>query len=377
MVEQFGVGGALAAFAKVIDAAHKAFAKEFLPETIHRYACRQRIAAVGDPFSELEAAALAGRYHRELVPRGDAEGATRDDGGGGVGIAAYVDGHVGRLRSVLHGEGLGCLRFEELRVLDFATFGFQQCGDFIAALGQSILLRGGLRGRSSRDGRGFVSGSGGLGFGGFLKGREFRTDGFILFGEFGLLRFERHDLGGVFDFGFLALGQLGRCFRERDAANRAPDADTFQLYGRGRTAQHAGHTVVVIDSDGIKLMVVATGAAHRHAEEGSADLDELGVDVVRLHLGLVGIDDLDVTDHQEARGDELGGALLRRRGRHEVAGELFLDELVKRFVLVEGLDEVIAIAPSVFGKDFIRGADHVGIAGEIEPVAGPALAVGR
>jgi hypothetical protein len=40
----------------------------------------------------------------------------------------------------LHGEGLGGLRFEELGVLDFATFGFQERGDFIATLGECILF---------------------------------------------------------------------------------------------------------------------------------------------------------------------------------------------------------------------------------------------
>ena len=377
VVEQFGVGGAFAAFAEIVDAADEALAEELLPETIHRHAGRQRVTTIGDPFRELKAAALAGRYRGELVPGGDAQGAAGDDGGGGVGIAAHVDRHIGRFRVVLHGEGLGRLRFEEFRMLELVVLGLQEGGEFVAALGQGFLLRGWLRGRSGRDGLGLVGWNGGLGFGGFLKGGEFRADGFILFGQFGLLRFECHDLSGVFGFGFLALGQLGRCFRERDAADRAPDPDPFQLHGRGRTAQHAGHAVVVVDPDGIELVVVATGAAHRHAEESPADFDELGVDVVRLHLRLVGIDDFDVADHQETRGDELGGALFRGGGRHQVAGELFLDEMVKRFVLVEGLDEVIAIAPSVFGKDFIRGADHVGIAGEIEPVAGPALAVGR
>ena len=99
--------------------------------------------------------------------------------------------------------------------------------------------------------------------------------------------------------------------------------------------------------------------------------------MIRLHLGLVGIHDLEVAHLQEACGNNLFRALFRRGGGHEVAGELLFDELVERLVPIEGLDEVIAIAPSVFREDFVGGADHVGVAGEIEPVAGPALAVGR
>ena len=68
------------------------------------------------------------------------------------------------------------------------------------------------------------------------KGGEFGDDGIILFGQSGLLRFVRREFGGVFGFGFLALGELGRRFRERHAADGAPDAEAHHLAGRGRTA---------------------------------------------------------------------------------------------------------------------------------------------
>ena len=177
-------------------------------------------------------------------------------------------------------------------------------------------------------------------------------------------------------FGFQALGQLGRCFRQRDAADGAPNAEADHLAGRGGAAQDSRNAIVVLKPDRIELVVMAAGAPHRHAQEGPADLDELGVDVVRFHLGLVRIDDFEVADHQEARGDELLGSLLHGSGRQEVAGELLLDEDVERLVRVEGLDEVISVAPSVLGEDFVGGADHVGITREIEPVAGPAFTVG-
>ena len=240
------MGGALAAFAEVIDAAHNAFAKEFLPETIHRDARRQRIAAVGDPFSELEAAALAGRYRGELVPRGDAQGAARDDGSGGVGIAAHVDRHVVRLRIVLHGEGLGRLRFEELGVLDFAPFGFQERGDFISTLRQRVFFRGRFRGGSGGNGCGFRGWRGRFGWVGFLEGGEFGDDGLVFFGQLSLFRFHRGELGGVIGFGLLSLGDLGRGFRQRHAADGAPHAEADHLTGRGRTTQHPGHAVVVL-----------------------------------------------------------------------------------------------------------------------------------
>ncbi len=61
---------------------------------------------------------------------------------------------------------------------------------------------------------------------------------------------------------------------------------------------------------------------------------------------------------------------------HLVAGELFFDEAVERFIGVERTDDVVAV---VIGP----GADRVsvgisvavGVAGEVEPVAAPVFAI--
>jgi len=59
--------------------------------------------------------------------------------------------------------------------------------------------------------------------------------------------------------------------------------------------------------------------------------------------------------------------------REQVAGELFDDELVKGEVAIEGVDDPLAIFPD--GPGFVPGAAvGVGVAGLIEPVAGPAFA---
>ncbi len=124
-------------------------------------------------------------------------------------------------------------------------------------------------------------------------------------------------------------------------------------------------------------MIVATGASEGHAEEGLADFCDLGVDVIRLHFGFVGVHDFDVSDHEEAGGDDIFGMILGGFWGEQVARDLFADELVERFIGVERVDEVIAVAPSVFGVDGVGSAHHVGIPGEVEPVAGPAFSVGR
>ena len=67
----------------------------------------------------------------------------------------------------------------------------------------------------------------------------------------------------------------------------------------------------------------------------------------------------------------------RVAGERLVAGELLEDEAVVRLVGVEGADDVVAVAPGV-GPRFVElVAVGLGVAGEVEPVPAPALAVVR
>ena len=140
--------------------------------------------------------------------------------------------------------------------------------------------------------------------------------------------------------------------------------------------QGAGHGVVIFDADGIEFMVMAAGTAQSHAQEGLANLDHLRVDVVGAHALLVGVDDFHIAHHQKAGGGEVLCALLGLLEGHEITGDLLAHKAVKGFVLVEGGDEVVAVAPGLLGVHAVGGAHHVGVAGEIQPVAGPAFAVG-
>jgi hypothetical protein len=66
-----------------------------------------------------------------------------------------------------------------------------------------------------------------------------------------------------------------------------------------------------------------------------------------------------------------------RRRQQLVAGELLAEELVPGLVGVEGADHVVAVAigPLPPGVE-LAVAVAVGVAGHVEPMAGPALAVG-
>ena len=74
-----------------------------------------------------------------------------------------------------------------------------------------------------------------------------------------------------------------------------------------------------------------------------------------------------------AGGDE-GLGIVRR---DFVAGELLLDELRVRLVAVERPDDVVAVAPGVRPIGVLLVAVGFGVAHQVEPVAGPALAVVR
>ena len=72
-----------------------------------------------------------------------------------------------------------------------------------------------------------------------------------------------------------------------------------------------------------------------------------------------------------------GGERLGIAGPKFVAGDLLADEAVVGLVFIEGLDDVIAIAPRVWAKGVVLEAIALGVAREVEPVARPAFAVVR
>ncbi len=70
-----------------------------------------------------------------------------------------------------------------------------------------------------------------------------------------------------------------------------------------------------------------------------------------------------------------GDACVRVVGLQFIASDLFLEEAVVRFVVVERLDDVVAVAPGI-RPDFVGLESFaLGVAGKVEPVTGPAFAV--
>ena len=140
----------------------------------------------------------------------------------------------------------------------------------------------------------------------------------------------------------------------------------------GRDAAEEGqHAVVVRLRDRVAAVVVAAGAADRHAEHHPGGHIEDRVEVVVL--GERRVRRLVVPDAQSqvAGGDD------RRRGRvvEFVAGELMGQELVIRHVRVQRVDHPVAVAPGGRLLAVALVAVRLRVADEIEPVPSPAFAV--
>ena len=118
-------------------------------------------------------------------------------------------------------------------------------------------------------------------------------------------------------------------------------------------------------------MIVAAGAIHRHAEESLACRGDHVVVAVEYRLQRIGRFIVPEAQTVVAGGDDR----VRVVAGQFVARELFLDELRVRLVVVEALDDVVAVAPRVGFGAVALVAVGFGEAHHIEPVPAPLLPV--
>ncbi len=167
---------------------------------------------------------------------------------------------------------------------------------------------------------------------------------------------------GVFQFGEL-IDHLLRCAR------------ILFIHG---VVEDAGKRVVIGLRNGIVLVIVAAGAGDSQAHEAAG----YGIDAV---MPLISAGDfvravvvIPGPEAQKAGAGEHLGAVF---GIHQVARELSFDEAIVRHIVVEGLDHPIAITIGV-GVGAITSGERLETAvivfaeaGDIEPLAAPALAI--
>lgn len=136
------------------------------------------------------------------------------------------------------------------------------------------------------------------------------------------------------------------------------------------TIEEGHHGKVISLGDGVSFVVVALAAVEGDAEEGfSGDVDDVS-DGIGVGLGAVGGFVVALHEGHEAGGDEGVEGFVGEL----VAGELFEEKAVVGFVLVEGFDDVVAVAPDLGLLAVAFEAVGLGVADKVEPMRGKLFA---
>jgi len=121
-------------------------------------------------------------------------------------------------------------------------------------------------------------------------------------------------------------------------------------------------------------VVVASGAADGQAEHGFSDGVE-GVVHDEVEVGVLRVFEAAGQGDKAGGDDTLPETFFGIFECEDVAGDLFDDELVVGHVVIEGVDDVVAVLVC-FGDGHVGAvAGGIGVASEVEPMASPALAV--
>ena len=146
---------------------------------------------------------------------------------------------------------------------------------------------------------------------------------------------------------------------------------------RPRAGEDAEERVVVPLADGIKLVIVAAGAAHRHAQRGLRD--DIDLVVRELHQLIQRIDREEAMLHhaQAAQtGTTLHNARLRidARLQQQITRDVLPHELVIRHIRIQSADEIVAILKRPRHLEVTLTAVALRVAKPVHPVPRPSLA---
>ena len=142
-----------------------------------------------------------------------------------------------------------------------------------------------------------------------------------------------------------------------------------------RTLEDSGKRVVILLWDRVVLVIMAAGARHRQPEKAARQRVDAVVKFVGLRLGPVGQLVVLGAEAEEAEARHVNEPLLVGKW-HQVGRDLQSHEPVIRHVGVERVDDPVSIAVAA-GVRFQVGRVRLilRVVGDIEPVAGPSLAV--
>ncbi len=158
--------------------------------------------------------------------------------------------------------------------------------------------------------------------------------------------------------------RLCRCF-ERDLT---PLGDGFQvLHGAGRSKDPC-HGVIVLGRNRIKLVIMTASTAYGHSQEGPGGDIQLLIHHIDGQLCLILFGQHLWAQNQETGSEPLiSPRLLIHRLGKQVPCDLLDQELIEGFVLVEGPDHVISIAPRLSEGEIFIETVGIGIAHQVQP----------
>ena len=139
--------------------------------------------------------------------------------------------------------------------------------------------------------------------------------------------------------------------------------------------QGRGHLEVFLLRNGIKLVIVTTGAVHRQPEETLGHRShDVGHFILPHDLALlvpVGLEPVEgPADEKPGGGDGTGMTRFE-----DIPRDLPLHELVVGHVRVQGIYHPVPVGPCVRSQLIVFKAIALAIAGHVEPVAGPAFPI--
>ena len=160
-------------------------------------------------------------------------------------------------------------------------------------------------------------------------------------------------LAGGGERGFRVLQQFGVRFESAFAfgvqrKRSIHELRDVRMLHRFDVAKDPGDRVVVFRWNGIELVVVAAGAGHRLRQKSFGHDVDLFVDDVHPQLLFVLFLEVGVAEHQERRRRRQTLFLPPTVARKKVAGDLLANHAVEWNVIIEGIDHVVAIAPTLF-----------------------------
>ena len=118
-------------------------------------------------------------------------------------------------------------------------------------------------------------------------------------------------------------------------------------------------------------MIVAARATNGETEERAANGVNLLIHRVEMQLLLVALREHLRPQREEGGGNHLIAALLGSFCGHQISRDLLAYEVVERFVVIEGINDVVPVTPGLVEGVVAVTAVRVGVSHEVQPVAAP------